>query len=127
MVRRRVVTAIAAVVLGSLMLTGVAWAEDRAPQSGTAVAEDRAPQRTARDHRAFCERLQEVAQNLRAKIGEIQALQERIRAKIASGELTPRQEARAKKALRALEALQEELEEHLERVLEVYEEKCTDD
>ena len=126
MAKRRVVPAILAVVLGSLVVTGVAWADDRASQSEPAVAQDRAPQRTPRDHRAFCERLQETAQNLRARIGEIQALQERIRAKIASGELTPRQEARAKKALRELEALQEELEEHLERVLEVYAEKCTD-
>jgi len=125
MTKHRVVGAIAAVVLGSLTMTGAAWAEDRTPVGGTAVAEDREPQRTPRDHREFCERLQEVAQNLRARIGEIQALQERIRAKIASGELTPRQEARAKKALRHLEALQEELEERLERVLEIYEEKCT--
>jgi len=127
MAKRRVVTAVVAVVLGSLTMTGVAWADDRTPVRGEPVAEDREPQRDPRDHRAFCERLLEQAQNLRERIGAIQALQERIRAKIASGELTPRQEARAKKALRNLEALQEELEEHLERILEIYEEKCTDD
>ncbi|MGH3135072.1 MAG: hypothetical protein ACRDPV_01085 [Gaiellaceae bacterium] len=109
----RKVTAVVAVVLGSLTVTGAA------------LAEDRQPQRSPGDHRAFCERLQEAAQDVRAKIGEIQALQERIRAKIASGELTRQQEARAKHALRKLEALQDELEDRLERMLEVYEEHCT--
>ena len=112
MAKRRVVTAIVAVVLGSLTLTGAA------------LADERQPQRSPRDHRAFCERLEETAQELRAKIGHIQAVQERIAQKIASGELTPRQEARAKQALRKLEALQEELEERLERLLEIYGEKC---
>ena len=93
--------------------------------SGSAVAADRQPQTQARDHRVFCERLAETAQALRARIGEIQATQERIRAKIASGELSPAQEARAKHALRKLEALQQELEEKLARVVALYEEKCT--
>ena len=113
MAKLRKVTAIVAVVLGSLTVTGAA------------LADDRQTQRTPRDHRAFCERLEQAAQDVRAKIGHIQAVQERIRQKIASGELTPEQEARAKHALRKLEALQEELEERLERMLEVYEEQCT--
>lgn len=113
MARRRMVTAIAAVVLGSLTL------------AGAALAEDRQPQRDPGDHRAFCERLAEAAQEVRAKIGAIEALQERIEQKIASGELTRQQEARAKHALRYLEALQEELEDRLERMLEIYDEKCT--
>jgi outer membrane murein-binding lipoprotein Lpp len=112
MAKRRVVTAIVAVVLGALTM------------SGAALAEERQPQRDARDHRAFCERLESTAQSLRARIGEIQAVQERIRAKIASGELTRQQEARAMQALRKLEALQDELEERLERLLEIYGEKC---
>ena len=112
MAKRRVVTTIVAVVLGSLTLTGAA------------LADERQPQRSPRDHRAFCERLEQTAQELRAKIGHIQAVQERIRQKIASGELTPEQEARAKQALRKLEALQEELEERLERLLEIYGDKC---
>ena len=112
MVKRRVVTAIVAVVLGSLTLTGAA------------LADERQPQRSPRDHRAFCERLEQTAQELRAKIGHIQAVQERIAQKIASGELSPEHEARAKRALRKLEALQEELEERLERLLEIYGEKC---
>ena len=93
--------------------------------SGSAVAADREPTTQARDHRAFCEHLEETARALRARIGEIQALQERIRAKIASGELRPAQEARAKHALRKLEALQQELDEKLARVLALHEEKCT--
>ena len=93
--------------------------------SGSAVAADRQPERQARDQRAFCHRLADTAQALRARIGEIQAMQERIRAKIAGGELRPAQEARAKHALRKLEALQQELEEKLGRVLALYEEKCT--
>lgn len=93
--------------------------------SGSAVAADRQPETQARDHRAFCERLADTAQAMRARIGEIQAMQERIGAKIASGELRPAQEARAKHALRTLEALQQALEEKLARVLALYEEKCT--
>ena len=113
MFRRRVQVAFVACVLGALTV------------SGAAVAVDRQPQRDPSDHRAFCERLADTAQALRARIGEIQALQERIRAKIAGGELRPAQEARAKHALRKLEALQQELEEKLARVLALYEEKCT--
>ena len=93
--------------------------------SGAAVAADREPDTQARDQRVSCDRLQDVAQALRARIGEIQAIQERIRQKIASGELRPAQEARAKHALRNLEALQQELEAKLARVLALYEEKCT--
>jgi hypothetical protein len=91
--------------------------------SGSAVAADRKPGEQIRA--AACERLQDVTQALRARIGEIQAIQERIRQKIASGELRPAQEARAKRALRKLEALQDELVEKLARVLALYDEKCT--
>jgi hypothetical protein len=112
MAKRRVATALVAVVLGSLTL------------SGAALAEDRAPQRSPGDHRAFCDRLLHAAHDVRAKIGEIHAVQERIRHKIASGELTRLQEARAKMALRKLEALQDELEDRYERMLEVHDEKC---
>jgi predicted RNase H-like nuclease (RuvC/YqgF family) len=113
MVRRGFVVALVAGVLAALSV------------SGSAVAADRQPETQIRDQRAFCERLADTAQALRARIGEIQATQERIRAKIASGELTPRQEARAKQALRNLEALQQELEEKLARILALYGEKCT--
>jgi predicted RNase H-like nuclease (RuvC/YqgF family) len=112
MVKRGFVVALVAGLLAALSV------------SGSAVAADRQPETQVRDHRAFCERLADGAQALRARIGEIQAMQERIRAKIASGELTPRQEARAKHALRKLEALQQELEEKLARVLALYEEQC---
>lgn len=112
MAKRRLSVALAAVALGAFGASGVAAAADPEPQHGPR-------------HRAFCERLQDAAQHLRAKIGQIQALQERIRAKIASGELTPEQEARAEQALRKLEAWQQALEERLERLLALYQEKCT--
>jgi hypothetical protein len=115
MSRHRIVVALTAVVMGALTASGVAAAQERDP----------APQRDPGDRRAACERLAEYAQALRARIGEIQALQERIRAKLASGELGPRQEARAKHALRKLEALQQELEAKLARALALYEEHCT--
>jgi hypothetical protein len=113
MAMRRLSIALAAIVLGA-----VGW-------SGVAAAADEKPKRGERDHRAFCHRLADTAQQVRAKIGQIQSVQERIRAKLASGELTPEQEARAKHALRKLEAWQQELEERLERMLDVYAEKCT--
>jgi predicted RNase H-like nuclease (RuvC/YqgF family) len=112
MVRRSFVVTLVAALLGVFAA------------SGSAVAADRRPVAEARDHRAVCERLEDAAQALRARIGEIQATQERIRAKIASGELRPAQEARAKHALRKLEALQQELEEKLARVLALHQEKC---
>jgi predicted RNase H-like nuclease (RuvC/YqgF family) len=112
MVKRGFVTALVAGLLAALSV------------AGSAAAADRQPQTQVRDHRALCERLADAAQALRARIGEIQAMQERIRARIASGELRPAQEARAKHALRKLEALQQELEEKLARVLALYEEKC---
>lgn len=115
MSRHRIVVAVMAVVMGALTASGVAAAQERQPQ----------PQRDPGDRHAACERLAEYAQALRARIGEIQATQERIRAKLASGDLRPRQEARAKHALRKLEALQRDLEDRLARVLAVYEERCT--
>ena len=115
MSRHRIVVAVTAVAMGALTVSGVAAAQER----------QLAPQRDPGDRQAACDRLAEYAQALRARIGEIQATQERIRAKIASGELGPRQEARAKHALRTLEALQQELEGKLARVLAVYEERCT--
>ncbi len=115
MSRHRIVVAASAVAIGAFTASGVAAAQDRQPQ----------PQRDPGDRQAACARLAEYAQALRARIGEIQAVQERIRAKLASGELTPRQEARAKAALRKLEALQQELVDKLARVLAVYEERCT--
>jgi hypothetical protein len=115
MSRHRIAVAATAVVMGALTASGVAAAQDRQPS----------PQRDPGDRQAACKRLAEYAQALRTRIGEIQAIQERIRAKIASGDLTPRQEARAKAALRKLEALQQELADRLARVLSVYEERCT--
>ena len=115
MSRHRIVVAVLAVAMGAFTASGVAAAQDRQPH----------PQRDPGDRRAACERLAEYAQSLRARIGEIQAIQERIRAKLASGDLRPKQEARAKAALRKLEALQQELVDRLARVLAVYEENCT--
>lgn len=89
------------------------------------AAADRQPTERVVDRAAACERLASVAQALRARIGQIESTQERIRAKLGSGELNRRQEARAKQALRRLEALQNELERKLERILAVYEERCT--
>lgn len=115
MSRHRIVVALTAVVMGVLTASGVAAAQDRQPQT----------QRDPGDRQAACERLAEFAQALRARIGAIQATQERIRAKIASGELGPRQEARARAALRKLEAVQQDLEDKLARVLALYEQRCT--
>ena len=113
MVRRRVQVAVVAVVVGALTVSGVAAAADRR----AAADAGRSPRilRASRGDRAG------AAGPDRRDPGD----QERIRAKIASGELRPAQEARAKHALRKLEALQQELEEKLARVLALYEEKCT--
>lgn len=112
MVRRGIIVAATAGLLAALSL------------SGSAVAADRQPQRDPGQRGASCERLEDAAQALRARIGAIQAVQERIRAKLASGELRPAQEARAKHALRKLEALQQHLEDKLARVLAVHAENC---
>ena len=112
MAKRRMAAVVVAIVLGSLVLAGAAAAHDRAPQR-------------LRDRGASCVRLLHAAHDVRARIGEIQAVQERIRHRIASGELSRPQEARAKMALRGLEALQDELEDRLERMLEAYDEHCT--
>jgi len=101
--------------MGALTASGVAAAQERQPER----------QRDPGDRQVACQRLAEYAQALRARIGEIQATQERIRARLASGELRPRQEARAKHALRTLEALQQALLGKLARALAVYDERCT--
>lgn len=110
---RRFGTVLVALVVGVL-----AW-------SGTALADERAGSERPGNRHALCERLASKAEALRAEIGQIQAVQERILAKLASGELNRRQEARAKHALRLLEARQQALVAELMRVLHAYEEKCT--
>ena len=84
MAKRRLLVAVVAVVLGSLTATGAA------------LAEEAQPQRDRGDHRAFCERLQSKAEELRAAIGRLEAMSDMIKRKIASGELTEEQLIRAR-------------------------------
>ncbi|HLG09545.1 MAG TPA: hypothetical protein VI409_12830 [Gaiellaceae bacterium] len=112
MAKVRLLVAVVAVALGALTATGAALANEGEPQRG------------ARDHRAACERLESKIRHLRAAIGRLEAMSDMLERKIESGQLTPEQEARAKHALRKIEALQEELGERLERLLEIYGERC---
>ncbi len=112
MAKRRLLTALVAVVLGALTA------------AGAAVAEDRQPQRDVRDHRAFCERLESKIQHIRAEIARLEAMQNMIERKIESGELTPEQLERAKHALRQIEAAQADLAQRLEKLMEIYGERC---
>jgi len=133
MAKRRLFVAIIAVVLGSLTVTGVAFAtevrggepatEVRGVEPTTEVRGDR-DGRDGRDHRAFCERLESKIQHLRAALGRLEALEERIERAIASGTLTPEQLVRARHALAKIERLSEDLEEQLERAVEIYNEQC---
>ena len=111
MAKRSFAVALVALVLG---LAGTA---------GGAVAAD-APREPVRDHRAFCERLESKIQHVRAAIGRLEAMQQRIERAIASGQLTEEQLVRANHALRQIESAQAELKERLERLLEIYGEKC---
>ena len=125
MAKRRLLVAISAVVLGSLTMTGAAYAtEVRGERPATEARGDRDGRGEGRDHRVFCQRLESKAHQLRAAIGRLEALDERIERLIASGNLTEEQLARARHALAKIERAQEALEEQLERVLEIYEEKC---
>lgn len=93
--------------------------------AGSVLASDRPVTGAARVASAACERLEAKAHALRAEIARIEAVQERIEQKLAAGGLRPRQEARAKMALRLLEARQDALEQVLARVLEAYAERCS--
>lgn len=130
MAKRRVFVAIIAVVLGSLTVTGAAFAtevrggepatEVRGVEPTTEVRGDR----DGRDHRAFCERLESKIQHLRAALGRLEALEEKIERAIASGTLTEEQLVRARHALAKIERVSEALEEQLERAVKIYEEQC---
>ena len=111
MAKRRLLAAVVAVVLG---LTA----------TGAALADETQPQRDRRDHRAFCERVQSKAEQLRAAIGRLEAMSDAIKRKIASGELTEEQLLRARHALAQIERQQAELKAKLARLLEIYGEKC---
>jgi len=130
MVKRRVFVAIIAVVLGSLTVTGAAFATDvRGGEPATEVrgvepTTELRGDRDGRDQRAFCERLESKIQHLRAALGRLEALEERIERAIASGTLTPEQLVRARHALAKIERLSEALEEQLERAVEIYKEQC---
>lgn len=110
-----------ALVAGLVLVLAVAATAPATERPGTPATRDAA---VARDHSALCERLESQAKALRAEIGRIEAVQARLSQKIASGELTRPQLARAKHALRTLEARQSVLAEYLARVLHVYEQKC---
>ena len=112
MAKRRLLVAVVAVVLGSLTATGAA------------LAEEAQPQRDRGDHRAFCERLQSKAEELRAAIGRLEAMSDMIKRKIASGELTEEQLIRARHALAQIEEKQAELQAKLRRLLEIYAARC---
>jgi uncharacterized protein (DUF3084 family) len=92
--------------------------------SAPALAQERPVAEATRGGAELCERLASKAQALQAEISRIEAVQGRIDQRIASGELRPRQVARAKLALRLLEARQDALEELLARVLHAYEQRC---
>lgn len=92
--------------------------------SAPALAQERPVTEATRDGAVLCERLAAKAHALRAEIARIEAVQGRIEQKLASGELRPRQEARAKLALRLLEARQDALEKLLARVVAAYERHC---
>ena len=113
--RRRVVVAMVSVVLGALAASGAAFAGDSPGQRGD---------RPARDGRVLCERLEAKIQHVRATIGHLEALADRIEQKIATGELTAEQEARARKVLEKIGNAQERLGEKLEKLLARYGEKC---
>jgi peptidoglycan hydrolase CwlO-like protein len=117
MAKRRLLVAITAVVLGGLTASGAAFAGES----------QRAPgERPGRDHRAFCERLEAKMQHVRAAIGRLEELAEKIERKIESGTLTPEQEARARQALAKVEAAIDRLQEKLEKLQDVYAERCDD-
>jgi hypothetical protein len=115
MARRRMLVAVVAVVLGGLTATGAAFGSGTERGRGNALRVD---------HRMFCERLEHRIQRVRAAIGKLDALADRIEAKIASGELTPEQEARARHALAKIEEALERLEAKLRKLLDVYENRC---
>jgi hypothetical protein len=115
MARRRMLVAVVAVVLGGLTATGAAF--------GSGADRGRGD-RPGVGHRVSCERLEHRIQHVRAAIGKLQALADRIEARIASGELTPEQQARARHALAKIEDALERLEAKLRKLLEVYENRC---
>jgi hypothetical protein len=92
--------------------------------SAPALAQEQPATEPTRDGALLCERLETKAHALWAEIARIEAVQSRIEQRIASGELRPRQVARAKLALRLLEARQDALEALLDRILHVYEQRC---
>lgn len=121
MAKRCLLVAIIAVVLGSLTVTGAAFANE---VRGERPAADVRGDRDKRDQREFCERLQSKTQHLRAALGRLEAMEERIERAIASGTLTTEQLVRARHALAHIERVQEALEQQLERAVEIYNEEC---
>lgn len=121
MAKRCSLVAIIAVVLGSLTVTGAAFANE---VRGERPAADVRGDRDGRDHRAFCERLESKIQHLRAALGRLEVMEERIERAIASDTLTPEGLVRARHALAHIQRVQEALEQQLERAVEVYNEQC---
>ena len=115
--RRRAVVTVVSVFLGALAASGAALAGDGPGTRGDAQA---------RGGPVQCERLEAKIQRVRAKIGQLSALAARIEQKIASGTLTPEQEARARKALEKIANAKERLEQKLEKLLRLYDERCDD-
>ena len=111
----RSLATLAAVALLALGGTAAANAEDR-PGRGEVSSQDRAVK---------CDRLADLIAKLERAKQNLQAKIARVEEKIASGELTPEQQARAREVLAWLEKRLAKVEEKLARAKELFAQKCS--
>jgi hypothetical protein len=112
MVKVRIVAALLTVVLGGLMATGAALAG----------RPDTAGERPAKA--AFCKRLDAMIEKKENAGNRLEKVAAKIQARIASGDLTDAQKARAEKHLARVQALIAKLDKRVDRLQAAFEKHC---
>lgn len=124
---RRGLVVVAAAALLTLSGTATAVAADRPDPGRAAPTRDAGARDAGARHKQKCDRLQDFIAKLERAKEHLQNKIDRVQQKIASGELSDEQLARARALLEKLENRLAHVESKIERLQELFAEKCTGD
>jgi predicted RNase H-like nuclease (RuvC/YqgF family) len=115
---------VAAAALLTLSGTATAVAADRPDAGRDAPTRDAGTRDAGARHRQHCDRLQDFIAKLERAKEHLQNKIDRVKEKLASGELSPEEQARARALLEKLEQRLAHVETKIERLQELFAEKC---
>lgn len=124
---RRGLVVVAAAALLTLSGTATAVAADRTDRGRDTATRDAGPRHAGARHARKCNRLENVVAKLDRAKEHLEKKIDRVEEKVAGGDLTPEQQARARALLARLQNRLEKLETLSERLGTKLEEKCSQD